>query len=577
MIPFAAPVGDILFCLRHVARAPELAQWDDELAEGILGHFAAFAEGVIAPLDEPGDAEGCRLEDGRVRMPDGFREAYARLAGDGWQGLTAPAEHGGMAVDPLTAAGVSEIFSGACHALQMICNLVPGTISTLRAYGSAAQQAAWIPRLASGELLGTMCLTEPGAGSDLSRIRTKARREGGGWRIDGEKIFISGGDQDLSGGILHLVLARTGAPEDGVKGLSLFLCPSADAEGRNAVTITRIEEKLGLHASPTCQMAFDGARAELVGQEGAGLMAMFTMMNHARLDVSLQGVAHASRAAQVAAAYAAERMQGRRPDGSPAALADHPDVRRMLDEQRALALGARAMALITFVAMERGDSGALVDFLTPVSKIFCTEAGIRAADLGIQVLGGYGYLTEYRVSQTWRDARITSIYEGANGIHALATATRGLKSPAGSEAFAALVADLGAGSPEIAALLEIWQARKAEVLASAAPAELAHGFAALTGELFWRAAPVRRPRREERRQRPDRRNQVVLQRRASRTVARRLGELEPGGVQAPGQTQRGARSQRRSGGVGLDPVEHGCGLVEIASGDQGGCCLQKSL
>ncbi|WP_172329088.1 acyl-CoA dehydrogenase family protein [Mangrovicoccus sp. HB161399] len=491
MIPFAAPVDDILFCLRHVARAPDLPGWDAELAEGILTHFASFAEGVIAPLDEPGDAQGCRLEDGRVKMPDGFREAYAQLVEGGWQGLTAPEAHGGMEVDHLTAASVSEIFSGACHSLQMICNLVPGTISTLLAYGSAAQQEAWIPRLAAGELLGTMCLTEPGAGSDLSRIRTKARREGDSWRIEGEKIFISGGDQDLSEGILHLVLARTGAPEDGIKGLSLFLCPSDDAEGRNAIAVTRIEEKLGLHASPTCQMAFDGARSELVGQEGAGLMAMFTMMNHARLDVSLQGVAHAARAFQVADAYAAERMQGRKPDGSPAALSDHPDVRRMLDEQRALALGARAMAMIAFVAMERGDRGPLVDFLTPVCKMFCTDAGIRAADLGIQVLGGYGYLTEYRVSQTWRDARITSIYEGANGIHALSTATRGLKSPAGAEAFAALVADLGAGVPEVAALAALWQAKRAEVVAAPAPAELAHDFAQMTGDLFWRAVWAR--------------------------------------------------------------------------------------
>ncbi|WP_138467840.1 acyl-CoA dehydrogenase family protein [Poseidonocella sp. HB161398] len=491
MIPFAAPLDDILFCLRHVARAPGLPGWDDELCEGILTHFASFAEGVIAPLDAPGDAQGCRLENGRVKMPDGFRDAFAQLVEGGWQGLTAPEAHGGMAADHLTAACVSEIFSGACHSLQMVCNLVPGAVSTLTAYGSAEQQAAWIPRLAAGELLSTMCLTEPGAGSDLSRIRTRALRDGDRWRIEGEKIFISGGDQDLSEGILHLVLARSGEAADGLKGLSLFLCPSEDAEGRNPVSVTRIEEKLGLHASPTCQMAFDGARAELIGQEGAGLMAMFTMMNHARLDVALQGVAHAARASHVAAAYAAERVQGRRADGSPAVLAEHADVRRMLDEQRALALGARAMALTAFVAMERGDSPALVDFLTPVCKMFCTEAGIRAADLGIQVLGGYGYLSEYRVSQTWRDARITSIYEGANGIHALSLATRGLKSPAGAEAFAALVAELGGGTPAVTALLELWQARRAEVLASPAPAELAHDFAQMTGDLYWRAVWAR--------------------------------------------------------------------------------------
>lgn len=491
MLPFSAPVDDILFILRHVAEAPSVPHWDEELAEGIITHFASFAEGVIAPLDEPGDAQGCRLENGRVRMPDGFAEAYEQLAEGGWQGLSAPEDHGGMAVDHITAAAVSEIFSGACHSMQMICNLVPGAISTLLRFGTEAQQTDWIGRLASGEVLSTMCLTEPGAGSDLSRIRTKAVRTDAGWRIDGEKIFISGGDQNLSDGILHLVLARTGAPEDGIKGLSLFLCASEDDQGRNPITITRIEEKLGLHASPTCQMAFDGARAELIGAEGAGLKAMFTMMNHARLDVSLQGVAHASRAAQIAAAYCAERTQGRKADGSPALLSDHVDVARMLAEQQSLALGARAMAMLTMVKMETPGNEALVDFLTPVCKVFCTEAGIRSADLGIQCLGGYGYLTEYRVSQTWRDARITSIYEGANGIHALTTATRGLKLAEGANAFVDLVTALGEGSKTVQTLLEHWQSARQQVEKSEDPAALAHDFATLTGQLFYTAVWAR--------------------------------------------------------------------------------------
>ncbi|MGR6468455.1 acyl-CoA dehydrogenase family protein [Rhizobium sp. PAMB 3182] len=490
MIPFAAPVDDILFSLTRVADAASLPEWDAELAEGIIRHFADFAEGVIAPLDETGDRQGCRLEKGRVRMPDGFAAAFRQLAEMGWQGLTVPEHFGGMGQGGLVAAGVSEIFSGACHSLQMVCNLVPGAVSTLLAFGSQAQQAEWIPRLAAGEVLSTMCLTEPGAGSDLSRIRTRAARNGDGWRLDGEKIFISGGDQDMSDDILHLVLARTGTPEDGVKGLSLFLTSRSRAGAM--ISVVRIEEKLGLHASPTCQMAFSGTPAELVGKEGEGLKAMFTVMNHARLDVALQGVAHAARASAIGAAYAGERVQGRRDDGASAVLSDHADVRRMLDEQRTLALGSRAMVHVTLVEQARGDAGPLVDFLTPVCKVFCTEAGIRSADLGIQILGGYGYLNEYRVAQTWRDARITSIYEGANGIHALATATRGLRANggAGAEAFDALIGRL-TDHPEVMELRDRWRAMRAGLLADADPASHAHEFMTLTGKLFFQAAWAR--------------------------------------------------------------------------------------
>ncbi|MAU45919.1 MAG: acyl-CoA dehydrogenase [Yangia sp.] len=491
MIPFQAPLDDIFHSLRTFAG--EVPGWDPELSQEVAGHFAAFAEGVLAPLNGPGDREGCRLENGRVRMPEGFGAAYAELAESGWQGLTAPEAFGGQELDHLTAAAVSEIFSGANHSLQMVTNLVPGAVSTLLVHGTPAQQETYIPKLASGAWLSTMCLTEAGAGSDLSRIRCRAVRDGESWRIEGQKIFISGGDQDLSEGILHLVLARTGAPEDGVKGLSLFLCPS-DSDGvRNAITVTRIEEKLGLHASPTCQMEFDGASAELVGAEGRGLAAMFTMMNHARLDVSLQGVAHAARAYAIAAAYAAERRQGRQPDGSDAMLADHPDVQRMLAEQQDAARVARAMCHIALGELERGDAPALVEFLTPLCKIWCTEAGLRAADLGIQILGGYGYLEEYGVAQIWRDARITTIYEGANGIHCQTLASRGVRFAEGAaiEAFAALIARL---APEDAALAErsaAWQARARELAGLADVRVLAHDFAVATGALLADAIRVR--------------------------------------------------------------------------------------
>jgi alkylation response protein AidB-like acyl-CoA dehydrogenase len=489
MIPFKSPNSDILWSLTHVANATRVDHFDADMTGEILTHFASFAEGVLAPIDEQGDAQGCRLQDGKVHMPDGYKDAFDQLAEGGWQGLTAPEDFGGMEMDHLTAAAVSEVFSGANHALQMVCNLVPGAISTLRRFGTDAQKETWIPRLASGEVLSTMCLTESGAGSDLSRIRTKAVQDGDLWKIDGEKIFISGGDQDMSSGILHLVLARTGPADAGIKGLSLFLCSSDIGGASNAITVTRIEEKLGLHASPTCQMSFDGAVAELIGDEGAGLAAMFTMMNHARLDVSLQGVAHATRAHDIAAAYAVERKQGRKADRTEAVLSDHADVKRMLETQHSLALGARAMAHVTLVEMELGARPELVDFLTPVCKVFCTEAGIISADLGMQVLGGYGYLTEYRVSQTWRDARITSIYEGANGIHAQALATRGLRGQGGDQ-FADLVGEL-ADTPEIASLLEAWTTARQSVVSCDDPSELAHDFMAFTSELFFRAVWAR--------------------------------------------------------------------------------------
>ncbi|WP_137701734.1 acyl-CoA dehydrogenase family protein [Marimonas lutisalis] len=479
MTPFKAPLEDILFTLNHVAGASGLSDWDAEFAAEIGGHFAAFAEGEIAPLDEPGDRQGCRLENGRVRMPDGFREVYRAYAEAGWPGLTAPEAHGGQGMGAVMLAIMSEIFSGANQSLQMVTGLVPGAIRVLMRFGTDAQKARHIPGLASGELLATMCLTEPGAGSDLARIRCRAEPEGDAWKITGEKIFISGGDQDMSDGIFHLVLARTS--DNGLKGLSLFVVRDVVDGRRNAVSVARIEEKMGLHASPTCQMVFDGAEAELIGQEGQGLMAMFTMMNHARSDVALQGVAHAARARDVAARYAAERAQGRRADGGPAVLADHADVQRMLDEIDMLALGGRAIAHLAFVTMERGDDPALVEFLTPVAKVFCTEGGMKAAELGQQVLGGYGYLQEYRLEQTYRDVRISAIYEGANGIHERMLATRLLKGDEAA-AFEAFVDREYAAQPveEIELCRDHWRAARDVLRAADDPTPMAHDFMQLT-------------------------------------------------------------------------------------------------
>ena len=482
MKPFSAPLDDILFSLEHIAGAASLPHWDKELAAEIGAHFAAFAEEELAPLNAPGDRQGCRLDTGRVRMPDGFREAFLAYRAQGWSGLTVPDVHGGQGLDATVLAITSEIFSGANHSLQMVTGLVPGAVSTLLNFGTADQQARYLPEFASGAALATMCLTEPEAGSDLSRIRCRAEPLGEAWAITGEKIFISGGDQDLSEKILHLVLARTS--DDGLKGLSLFLCPCTLPDGsRNQVSVTRIEDKMGLHASPTCQMRFDGAEAELIGEKGAGLKAMFTLMNHARVDVALQGVAHAARASDIARGYAAERVQGRGADGAPVTLDGHADVRRMLDEIDALALGGRALAHLTLVTIEGGTDPALAEFLKPVAKVFCTEAGMRATELGMQVLGGYGYLKDYHLEQAYRDARITSIYEGANGIHERAVVTRLLSADAG-RAFASYLgrssAELGTAHPGLTDRVASWEAARDQVLASGHPAELAHAFMKVT-------------------------------------------------------------------------------------------------
>ena len=488
MKPFTAPVDDIMFTLEHVVGAPRLNSFDADLAGEIARHFAAFAEGVIAPIDAPGDREGAHLVDGRVQLPAGYAATFAAFAEQGWTGLTAPEEYGGQGQDAVIGAIVSEIETGASQAFNMLVNLTPGHIRTLLNFGTDDQKSRFIPPLASGRWLGTMCLTEPGAGSDLSRICTRAEPDGSVWKLMGEKIFISGGDQDISEGVFHLVLARTGAAEDGVKGLSLFACPSALEDGtRNAVKVTRIEEKMGLHAQPTCQLAFDGARAELVGEQGAGLKAMFTLMNHARIDVALQGVAQAARAHDIARTYAFERIQGR-----GRTIDQHGDVARMLDEIDAAALGARAMAHLALVTMEAGDDPRLLDVLTPVVKAHCSEAGMRASETAMQVLGGYGYLEEYRLSQVYRDVRVAAIYEGTNGIHAMALAGRllHLENGAGFDAFARFL-DAQDRTPGLVRAQSAWKAARAFLETGIDPGPVATPFLRLTARTLEQAVWAR--------------------------------------------------------------------------------------
>lgn len=488
-----AALDDRLWSLEF-AGAARIPDWDAALAREVAEHFETFAKQRIQPLDGAGDLQGCRLVEGRVVLPDGFAQAYRDLAQAGWQGLTAPEEFGGQELGPAVQALVSEAFSEACHSLQMVAGLVPGAIRLLRAVATPDQQARYIPELASGAWLSTMCLTEPEAGSDLSRIRTRAVQGATGWQVSGEKIFISGGDQDASENILHLVLARSGP--SGTRGLSLFACPATLPDGNhNSISVTRLERKMGLHGSPTCHMVFDKAEGELIGAPGQGLAAMFLLMNHARLDVALQGVAHAAKAHAVAKAYAEDRRQGRRPDGQPAVLADHPDVQRMLHDMDRQTLAARAVAHLALVALESGEDD-LAEFLTPIAKVAGSETGMRVTETAIQVLGGYGYLHEYRLEQAYRDARICAIYEGANGIQALTLATRGLQHAEGAqaEAFVRYVESIvkRSASELLPAALQDWHDLSA--LTRNAPAENAAQFMqasiALADLAFWERVTV---------------------------------------------------------------------------------------
>ena len=458
------------------AGAARIPGWDGALAREVLEHFSAFATDRIAPLNPMGDLQGCALVNGRVQLPDGFVAAYQHLAAGGWQGLSAPEEFGGQGLGPVIQALVAEVFSGACHSLQMVTGLVPGAIRLLHHVATPEQQARLIPPLASGAWLATMCLTEAGAGSDLSAIRTRATEGPQGWTISGEKVFISGGDQDASENILHLVLARTG-PE-GTRGLSLFACLAELSDGRrNGVRVERLERKMGLHASPTCHMVFEDCAAELIGASGQGLSAMFLLMNHARLDVALQGVAHAARTHSVALAYAGERQQGRLPDGGAATLAQHADVRRMLNDMDRRTLAARALAHTALVALETGND-ALADFMTPMAKVAGSEAGMRVTETAMQVLGGYGYLHEYGLEQAYRDARICAIYEGANGIHALTLAKRGLGHAGGAQAaaFARYIEQIARQQADRSLSLALTHWKTLGEKVCAAPEENAHLF-----------------------------------------------------------------------------------------------------
>ncbi len=440
-MPFTAATADQRFVLDHVVRVRELAASDrfaaasDDVVDAVLEGAGAFAEGEWAPLSRVGDTVGAKWTPNGVVMPAGFAAAYQAYVEGGWGTIGVGEAHGGQGLPFIIQTAVLETLGAANMGFALCPTLTVGAIEALSHHGSPEQQARYLPHLATGAWTGTMNLTEPQAGSDVGAVRSKAEPRGDGtWSITGQKIYISFGDHDMAENIVHLVLARTPDAPPGTKGLSLFLVPKyrLDAEGRpgvlNDVRVVSIEHKLGLHASPTCVLSFGDngdCVGELIGPELGGMRGMFTMMNNARLNVGLQGVQIAERATQHAVAYARERMQSARPGsgGAPVAIIEHPDVRRMLMRMKAQTQAARALVYLAAGQVDRatlGEAGAQarLDLLTPLAKAHGTDIGCEVSSLAIQIHGGMGYVEETGVAQFFRDARITPIYEGTNGIQA---------------------------------------------------------------------------------------------------------------------------------------------------------------
>jgi 3-(methylthio)propanoyl-CoA dehydrogenase len=470
---YAAPLADMRFVLEEIADLTALAGLpggeavDRDLVEALLGEAAKFAEGELAPLNQIGDRTGSVLENGVVRTPPGFREAYARYIEAGWGGLSAGPGHGGQGLPVALALPVTEMWNSACMAFALCPMLTLAAIELIERYGNDEQRHRYLDRLVSGEWTGTMNLTEPQAGSDLGAIRTRAVPAsdadwGEHYRITGQKIFITYGDHDLAANIVHAVLARTPGSRPGSHGLSLFLVPKflPDAAGgpgrRNGVAPLSLEHKLGIHASPTCVLAYDEAIGWRVGEENRGLEYMFTMMNNARLNVGVQGLAIAERAYQQALEYARSRVQGQ-PLGAgqdrALPILHHPDVKRMLLSMRAATEAMRALAYYAAAEIDRAqrdpDAAARsaaqtrADLLIPVVKAWSTDLAVAVASTGVQVHGGMGYIEETGAAQYLRDARITPIYEGTNGIQANDLVGRKLARDRGAAA-AALAAEIAA-------------------------------------------------------------------------------------------------------------------------------------
>jgi 3-(methylsulfanyl)propanoyl-CoA dehydrogenase len=491
MTAYAPPLTDIRFVLEYLVdleglgRLPGLEAATGDVVDQILEEAGRFAVNELLPLNAAGDRERARLENGAVRTPQGFKETYEKFVEGGWHGLQLPAEWGGQDLPWTVATAVWEMWNSANLAFCLCPILTQAGVELLLRHGTEAQRARYLPKLVSGEWTGTMCLTEPQAGSDVGALRTRAVPEGDHYRIHGTKIFITYGDHDLTANTIHMVLARTQGAPAGTRGISLFLIPKflvqhdGSLGARNDLRCVSLEHKLGIHGSPTCVMSFgdhEGAIGYLVGEEQGGMQAMFTMMNNARLSVGLQGLALAERAYQGALAYARERVQGRRRDGgadAPARIIEHPDVRRMLLTMRTQIEAMRALAYSAAAALDRSirepeasrraEAAGRLALLTPLVKAWCSDLGFEIASSALQVHGGMGYIEETGIAQHLRDARIAMIYEGTNGIQALDLVGRKLQLAEGGLPWA-LFADL---KGDLAALTQAGEAELRPPLAAA--------------------------------------------------------------------------------------------------------------
>lgn len=460
MTTYTAPVKDMQFLLHDVlavsgADIPGYADLDAGFTAAVLDEAGKVASDVLAPLNAVGDREGCVLENGVVRTPTGFKAAFEAMKAGGWTALDCDPDYGGQGLPYLMGTAVGEIFVSANMAFNMYQGLTHGAYSAIRAHGTAEQKATYLPRMVSCDWTGTMNLTEPHCGTDLGLMRTRAEPQAdGSYRITGTKIFISAGEHDLAANIIHLVLAKAPGGGEGTKGISLFIVPKflvkddGTLGARNAVSVGKVEDKMGIHGNATCVMNYDGATGWLLGDLHKGMRAMFTMMNEARLGVGLQGYAVAEAAYQNAVGYARDRLQGRdvtgvkNPTGPADPLIVHPDIRRNLMDQKSFVEGARAFTFWAAHLIDRsvrsGDEAAegLVSLLIPVLKGFQTDKGFEMAVQAQQVWGGHGYIEDNGVSQFVRDARIAQIYEGANGVQALDLVGRKLGADGGKHVMA---------------------------------------------------------------------------------------------------------------------------------------------
>jgi len=457
---YNAPVKDLQFVLHDLLKVseqdiPGFEDLDHDFTSAVIEEAGKVASEVLAPLNMVGDVEGCVLENGVVRTPKGFKDAFKVMKDGGWTAMDCDPEYGGQGLPYVMHTAAQELMVSANMAFQMYQGLTHGAYSAIHVHGSDAQKQKFLPKMVTCEWTGTMNLTEPHCGTDLGLMRTKAvPQDDGSYKITGQKIFISAGDHDMADNIIHLVLARIPGGPDGIKGVSLFIVPKiiVNDDGslgdHNGVSVGKIEEKMGIHGNATCIMNYDGAEGYMIGEMHKGMRAMFVMMNEARLGVGLQGYAQAEVAYQNAVAYANDRLQGRavtgaeNPEGPADPLIVHPDIRRNLMDQKSFVEGARALTLWGTYLIDRAhknddaDADGLISLLTPVMKGFLTDKGFEYATAAQQVYGGHGYIEESGMSQFARDARIAMIYEGANGVQALDLVGRKLAQDGGKHVMA---------------------------------------------------------------------------------------------------------------------------------------------